>query len=187
MKGFALLLLLLLLLFNLGLCGPVMGAENKNGETIFYRRITMKALQIVLAFLIFSLPQVIWAGGEKTQGAKVAKGVAAVANQLAIRPQTIIDFTAVSGEICFNHGLGKGANMTHFAIDPTRNQEDVIDFVNAKPLIAAGVNVDKLPLHPGTLGSMKPGQWYFLPAGQFEPHHGKKLPIPLMIRASNLE
>lgn len=147
----------------------------------------MKALQIMLAILIFSLPQVIWAGGEKTQGAKVAEGVAAVAKQLALRPQTIIDFTAVSGEICFNHGLGKGANMTHFATDPTRTQEDVIDFVNAKPLIAAGVDVDKLPKHPGKLGSMKPGQWYFLPAGQFEPHHGKKFSIPLMIRASNLQ
>ena len=147
----------------------------------------MKALQIMLAILIFSLPQVIWAEGEKTQGAKVAEGVAAVARQLALRPQTIIDFTAVSGEICFNHGLGKGANMTHFATDPTRTQEDVIDFVNAKPLIAAEVDVDKLPKHPGRLNSMKPGQWYFLPAGQFEPHHAKKFSIPLMIRASILK
>ena len=147
----------------------------------------MMALQIMLAILIFCLPQVIWAEGEKTQGAKFAGGVAAVANQSALRPKTILDFTAVSGETCFNYGLDKGANMTHFATDPTRTQEDVIDFVNAKPLIAAEVDVDKLPKHPGKLGSMKPGQWYFLPAGQFEPHHGKKFSIPLMIRASDLQ
>ena len=55
------------------------------------------------------------------------------------------------------------------------------------PKNAAEVDVDKLPKHPGRLGSMKPGQWYFLPAGQFEPHHGKKFSIPLMIRASDLQ
>ncbi len=77
--------------------------------------------------------------------------------------------------------------MTHYAIDPAKSQEDVIDFVDARPLIAAGANFDGLPKMPGKLGSMTPNQWYFLPAGQFEPHHGTKLPFPLLVRASSLE
>ena len=36
-------------------------------------------------------------------------------------------------------------------------------------------------------GSMTPKQWYLLPAGELEPHHGKKLEFPLMIRAFNVK
>ena len=77
--------------------------------------------------------------------------------------------------------------MTHYAIDPSGTTEDVIDFVNAKPLVEAGINVGDMPRFPGQLGSMKSNQWYFLAANEFEPHHGKAFPIPLLIKASNLD
>ncbi len=121
------------------------------------------------------------------QAALVGAELSTIARHLQTRPQTAIDFTDVSGEYCFETGLGKGAHMTHYAVDPASTTEDIIDFVNAAPLVEAGINVDTLPRHPGTLGSMTPNQWYYLPAGEVEPHHGKKLPIPLLIRATNLE
>jgi hypothetical protein len=63
----------------------------------------------------------------------------------------------------------------------------ILDFVAAAPLIEAGLDVDKLPRHPGKLGSMKPNQWYYLPTGAFEPHHGRKFPIPLLLKAADLD
>ncbi len=77
--------------------------------------------------------------------------------------------------------------MAHYAIDPTKTNEDVIDFVAAKPLLDAGANFDGLPRFPGTLGSMQPNQWYFIPAGAFEPHHGTKFPMPMLMRASTVK
>ena len=76
--------------------------------------------------------------------------------------------------------------MTHYAIDPATTSEDVIDFVNATSLVEAGIKVDDLPRFAGQLGIMTPNQWYFAPADTFEPHHGKKFPFPLLIKASNL-
>lgn len=111
-----------------------------------------------------------------------------IANQLALNPNTAVDFTHVSGEYCFSAGVGKGGHMTHYATDPTKTQEDVIDYVNAKPLIEAGaLDVDKLPRLPSALGSMKPNQWYYLPAGQNDPHHGRSWPFPLIVKASNIK
>ena len=75
--------------------------------------------------------------------------------------------------------------MTHYATDPTKTREEVVDFVNAEPLIKAGINVASLPKFPGWLNSMTPGQWYFLPAGELEPHHGTK--FPFLIRATNIK
>jgi hypothetical protein len=63
----------------------------------------------------------------------------------------------------------------------------VVDFVNAEPLVKAGINVASLPRFPGGLNSMTPGQWYFLPAGELEPHHGIKFSFPLLIRATNIK
>jgi hypothetical protein len=120
------------------------------------------------------------------QAAIVAGELSTIANQFALRPDLAIDLTKVSGEYCFNAGLGAGGHMTHYATDPTRTREDVVDFVNAEPLIAAGINVATLPRFPGGLNSMTPGQWYFLPAGDLEPHHGTKFPFPLLIRATDL-
>ena len=121
------------------------------------------------------------------QAAVVGAELSTIAKHLQTRPKTAIDFSKVSGEYCFNAGLGKGGLMTHYAIDPAGTSEDVIDFVNAKPLVEARINVGDLPRFPGKLGGMTPNQWYFLPAGEFEPHHGKKFPIPMLIRASNLD
>lgn len=161
----------------------------------------MKKLLLGAAVIMIGLSNVGWAATEaekvealkmqvkaaKVQAAVVGGELSAIAKHLQTRPQTAIDFSSVSGEYCFDVGLGKGAHMTHYAIDPAGTSEDVIDFVNAKPLIEAGINVADLPRFPGRLGSMKPDQWYFLPAQEFEPHHGKKFPIPLLIKASNLD
>lgn len=123
----------------------------------------------------------------KSQGEIVAAEIAAFANQLSVRPETAIDLSKVSGAYCFNAGIGKGGNMTHFAIDPENTKEDVIDFVNAASLVKSGINIQDLPQFPGKLGMMEPNQWYYLAAGENEPHHGRKFPFPLMIRATNLE
>lgn len=161
----------------------------------------MKKLLVGAAIILIGLPSVGWAATDaekvkalkmqveaaKKQAVVVGAELSTIAKHLQTRPKTAIDFSNVSGEYCFNVGLGKGGHMTHYAIDPAGTQEDVIDFVNAKPLIAAGINVADLPRFPGGLGSMKPNQWYFLPAGEMEPHHGKKMPIPLLIKASNLD
>ncbi len=122
----------------------------------------------------------------KDQAKIVAGEMTAFANQLSMKPSMAIDLTGVSGEYCFDGNIKKGGHMTHYATDPTSTKEDVVDFVNAKPLMAAGANFDGLPHHNGKLGSMEPNQWYFLAAGEYEPHHGKKLPFPLLIRATNI-
>ena len=155
----------------------------------------MRKLLVALAVIIIGLPNlgVAATDAEKAAMAKAMKQAAvvgaelsAIAKHFQTRPKTALDFSHVSGEYCFNAGLGKGAHMTHFAIDPAGTSEDVIDFVNAKPLLAAGINVDSLPRFPGKLNTMTPNQWYFLPANELEPHHGMKFPIPLLIKASDL-
>ncbi len=145
----------------------------------------MRKLLIALAVIIIGLPTsgVAHTDAEK---ATIAGQLSAISKHFQTRPKTAIDFSKVSGEYCYNAGLGKSGLMTHFAIDPAGTSEDVIGFVNAKPLLAAGINVDSLPRFPGKLDTMTPNQWYFLPAKEFEPHHGKKFPFPLMIKASNL-
>ncbi|MCZ6552189.1 MAG: hypothetical protein O7A67_00175 [SAR324 cluster bacterium] len=150
----------------------------------------MRAMLLPITIFVGTLTVAAWAdsdeAGRRSAAALTAAEIAAFANHLALRPETAIDFSKVSGEYCFNLGLAEGGHMTHYAIDPAKSQEDVIDFVDARPLIAAGANFDGLPKMPGKLGSMTPNQWYFLPAGQFEPHHGTKLPFPLLVRASSL-
>ncbi len=123
----------------------------------------------------------------KDQSGIVASEIAAIASQLGLKPSMAIDLTKVSDEYCFDGNLKKGGHMSHYSTKPMSTQEDVIDFVNVKQLVAAGLDVDKLPRHNGKLGSMKPNQWYYLPAGEYEPHHGKKLPFPVMIRAINVK
>ncbi len=125
--------------------------------------------------------------GGKGQAAIVAEEIAAFSGLLAVRPSTAIDLSKVSGEYCFQVNLGKGGHMTHFAIDPLKTKEDVVDFVNAAPLIEAGLDVTKLKRFPGKLGAMEPNVWYYLPAGELEPHHGRKFPFPLLIKAVNLK
>ena len=97
-----------------------------------------------------------------------------------------IDFVERSKEYCLNAGLPKGGHMTHWAVDPDATREDIIDFVHAGTLEASGVDLSSLPRHPGKLGTMEPGQWYYVPAGAYEPHHDAELPFPVIVRATNI-
>ena len=144
---------------------------------------------VVLAISALSIAAFGVAAPAQADQASIVSGeIAAFAKQLGENPDMAIDLTGVSGEYCFNGGIGKGGHMTHYAVDTESTQEDVIDFVNARSLIEAGVvNPDALPPHPGKLGAMTPNQWYYLAPGTFEPHHGRKFPFPMMIRATNLE
>lgn len=151
-----------------------------------FTMIQTSAILIGITILLNSFPGIAWAGS-KDQARVVAAELSAIAHHLSLRPKTAIDLSSVSGEYCFNLGLGQGAQMTHFAIDPSNTQEDVIDFVNAAPLIKNGIKLESLPPFPGKLGAMKPNQWYFLPAGKLEPHHGIKFPFPIMMKASNIK
>ncbi|MFQ5802999.1 MAG: hypothetical protein ACE5JQ_08910 [Candidatus Methylomirabilales bacterium] len=146
---------------------------------------------IVSAVLAITLaPESSWAAKE-AKGAKQAEVVAgelgAFAKHLNLRPESAIDRTAVSGEYCFDVNMLGGGHMHHLAVDPMKTQEDVIDFVNAEPLTEAGVKVNRLPRFPGGLGTMKPNQWYFLPAGEMDPHHGFSWPFDILIKATNLK
>ncbi len=121
------------------------------------------------------------------QAAIVAGELGTIASYLQSHPEMVLDFTKVSGEYCLNTWKAGGAHMSHFAVDPTKSQEDVIEFVKAASFTEPGVEVASLPRMPSKLGAMEPGKWYYLPAEGFEPHHGKAMPIPLLIRASNIE
>ncbi len=121
------------------------------------------------------------------QAAVVAAELGTIARHLQAQPAMALDFSQVSGEYCFNTWKAGGGHMTHYAIDPSGTREDVIDFVIADSLIEAGVDVTTLPRFPGELGAMEPNKWYFLPAGELEPHHGKRFPVALLIRASDIQ
>ncbi len=121
------------------------------------------------------------------QASKVAGGLGTIAGFLQSHPQMMLDFTNVSGEYCLNTWKAGGAHMSHYAVDPSKTQEDVIEFVKAGSFSDAGVDVTGRPRMPGKLGAMEPGKWYHLHTGEFEPHHGGKFGVPLLIRASNLE
>ena len=121
------------------------------------------------------------------QASKVAGELGTIAGYLQSHPEMALDFTQVSGEYCLNTWKAGGAHMSHFAVDPSKSQEDVIEFVKAKSLTGAGIDVTGLPRMPGKLGAMRAGKWYYLAAGEFEPHHGKKFGVPLLIRASNIK
>lgn len=146
----------------------------------------MRKLAVVLASLVLGAPLAPLAGAAE-QAAVVAAEISTFARHLQVRPRAAIDFSDVSGEYCFNLGLGRGGHMTHYAIDPGSTREDVIDFVHAGAFADMGMDVEKLPRFPGELGAMEPRQWYYLPAGAFEPHHGTRFPFPILIRADNLE
>ena len=119
---------------------------------------------------------------------KAAKAQAAISNYIDTHPEMIIDLAKVSGEYCVNTWKVKGGHMTHYAIDPSKTTEDMIDFVKAQSFIDAGIDVTKLPKMPDKLGAMKNDQWYYLPKGAPEPHHGKTaFPLALIIRASNIQ
>ena len=109
-----------------------------------------------------------------------------ISQYLDSHPEMVIDLRRVSGEFCFNTWKVGGGHMTHYAVDPSKTREDMIDFVRADSM-AAGLEVEKLPRFPGGLNSMEPNTWYYLPAGEFEPHHGARFPFPLLLRATNIQ
>ena len=158
----------------------------------------MRMLLMGAALAMSVLPNAVSAGSEtdkeeaaRKQAALVGAEISAFANQLSLRPETAIDFSKVSGEYCFYSGSDKNSGWdkhhTHYAIDPTKTQEDVIDYVDARPLLEAGVNVEGLPRLPAELGKMIPGQWYIRLAGEHDPHHGKGYDYPELMRASDLQ
>ena len=97
----------------------------------------MRAMLLPITVFVGTLTVAAWAdsdeAGRKSAAAVTAAEIAAFANHLALRPETAIDFSKVSGEYCFNLGLAEGGHMTHYAIDPAKSQEDVIDSVDARP------------------------------------------------------
>jgi hypothetical protein len=103
----------------------------------------------------------------------VSKGeVLAIARLLRARPEMAIDRTKESGEFCLKSGLG---TMTHYAKNPEGTREDIVFEFAAAPLVKAGLDPQKLALLPA-LGKMEPGQWYYLPEGQVDPHHQHTMP-----------
>ena len=93
--------------------------------------------------------------------------ILAIARLLRARPEMAIDQTRASGEMCLNSGQG---TMTHFAKDPQTTREDIVYEFAAAPLVKAGLDLQRLAPLPA-LGKMEPGQWYYLPEGQVDPHH----------------
>ncbi len=154
----------------------------------------MRVLAIVVALVMSVSPITVSAATEAEDAAKqaakkkaalVAAEISTIANQLSLRPGTAIDFSKVSGQYCFFLGWDK--HHTHYAIDPTTAHEDTVDFVDARPLLEAGVKLSDLPTMPEELGKMTPGQWYYLDSGKLDPHHGEKWDFPMMLRASVVE
>jgi hypothetical protein len=150
----------------------------------------MKLFGIVVTLVMSVTPVAVSAGTEAEdaagkKAALVAAEISTIANQLSLRPGTAIDFSKVSGQYCFFLGWDK--HHSHYAIDPTTAHEDTIDFVDARPLLGAGVNLGDLPAMPEELGKMTPGQWYYLDSGKLDPHHGEKWDFPMMLRASVVE
>lgn len=110
----------------------------------------------------------------------IARGeVLAIARLLRANPGMAIDQTHTSGEYCLKSGMG---TMTHYAGDPDRTREDIVYEFDAQALTAAGLDPGKLPALPA-LGKMEPGQWYFLPKGEVDPHHKHPMPGPTLLIA----
>ncbi len=143
------------------------------------------AIAVVLAFLV-SLGVATAATAGSTDKVTRAQGV--INAYLDTHPEMIVDLADVSGEYCVNTWKVGGGHMTHYAIDPSKTTEDVIDFIKAESFTSSGIDMTALPTLPGTLGAMEEGQWYYLPKGAAEPHHGSQsFPIPLVVRATNIQ
>lgn len=105
--------------------------------------------------------------------------ILAIARLLEARPEMAIDRTRESGEYCLKSSQ---TTMTHYAKDPAATREDIVYEFAATPLVAAGLDPTRLPVLPA-LGRMEPGQWYYLPEGQVDPHHQHKLSGPTLLVA----
>jgi len=98
--------------------------------------------------------------------------ILAIARLLRAKPEMAIDQIRASGEYCLKSGLG---TMAHYASDPARTREDIVYEFDAAALTKAGLDPAKLPPLPA-LGRMEPGQWYYLPEGDVDPHHKHAMP-----------
>lgn len=116
-----------------------------------------------------------------------AKAHSVIGTYLKTHPEMIIDLAEVSGEYCVNTWEVGGSHMTHYALDPSKTTEDMLDFVTAQSFIDAGIDVTKFPLMPSKLGVMKNGQWYYLPGDAVGPHHGEALGLALIVRATEIQ
>jgi hypothetical protein len=87
----------------------------------------LSALLVGCVLLLGALPSLVSGAetGARDQASIVASEVSTLSHMLAVRPQTALDFSQVSGEYCFDVNLGDGGHMTHYAIDPTKTPEDV--------------------------------------------------------------
>lgn len=143
------------------------------------------AVAVVLAFLVsLGVATAATAGSAD----KVSKAQETINAYLDTHPEMIIDLADVSGEYCVNTWKVGGGHMTHYATDPSKTTEDVIDFIKAESFMDSGIDMTTLPHLPSTLGAMEPGQWYYLPKGAIEPHHGSQsFPIPMVVRATDIQ
>lgn len=139
----------------------------------------------VVALSVMVLPNGLSAEEKKDQATVIGAEISTVANHLSLRPKTALDFTKASGEYCYF--MGWDSHHTHYAVDPSTTQEDTLDFVDARPLLKAGMNFDNFPRLPKQLGKMTPHQWYYLAAGEIDPHHGTKWDFPILVRASDIK
>ena len=113
-----------------------------------------------------------------------AKGeILTIARILRANPDLALDRTAASGEYCFKSGLG---TMVHFAVRPESTPEGVLYEFDASGLIAAGLDPARLNRLPEPR-QMTPGVWYFLPAGQLDPHHAHSMSEPTIAIAVSVK
>ena len=108
--------------------------------------------------------------------------ILAIARLLRARPEMAIDQTGKSGEYCLK---SSDSTMAHYAKDPATTKEDIVYEFPAAPLLTAGLDPARLPALPA-LGKMEPGQWYYLPEGQVDPHHQHKMNGPTLLIAADV-
>ncbi|MCY4613535.1 MAG: hypothetical protein OXB94_07955 [Nitrospira sp.] len=106
---------------------------------------------------------------------KARKEINAIANMIAPGSKMVpIDATKASGEMCMLETVTKH-NMIHFSQTPEQTHEDVVYYLNPAQFIESGLDIKKLPRHPGELGKMEPLQWYYYDGTYVEPHQGSQL------------
>ncbi len=106
---------------------------------------------------------------------KARKEINAIANMIAPGSKMVpIDATKASGEMCMLETVTKH-NMIHFSQTPEQTHEDVVYYINPATFIENGLDVKKLPRHPGELGKMEPLKWYYYDGTYVEPHQGSQL------------
>ena len=145
----------------------------------------MKARIIASVMIIGGLAIAPLAGANELTG-KVKGEVDTISAYLKSHPEMVIDLSNKSGEYCMNTWKVGGSHMTHYTIDPSKTVEDVIDFVKADSF-KGSVDVASLPRLPDKLGAMEPNTWYYLPAGQYDPHHMTRFRSDLLVRATNVK